>query len=214
MTTAPKHSEDDAFKLVGEYLYNWAYMEGRLNGVIRKLLGMDLLHGAIACANISLKNKIHIAKTAVSLEFSGEPQKIEHYHSILNKMDNAASQDRNMIAHEMFSLDYSKEEIAVKWYKVSAKGSLKLPDHVWLESDFQDRFTQIRTWTNQLGELEGQVSIMNIAKALMKPPLPKHNTGLLGLLGLPPPQEQPAHTLGNLDASGDTSPRTPQASED
>jgi len=196
---------DHAFKLVGEYFFNWAFMEGRLNDLIGTLLGMDELQRLVACANLMFRNKITIAKSAISLIFPPASEEVEHFCRVLNQIDNAAQQERNTLAHQPFGVADDAKEFSVKWYKVSARDKLHFPKIIWTETEFYTRFYQLDAWATELDKISKACSERRLVIAMLDTGEPTQQNALLGLLGSQPPLQIPPHNSDIPNANQDTS---------
>lgn len=180
VSTETLSSTQKSFILVGMYLQNWAFMESQLNSTVGKALGLAILQETIVCANLALRDKINIARTAANLEFGEGSDEAKGYVKILTKIANAST-ERNMIAHDMFGADKKADKFVVTWFTVRANDKLKLPKISWSQKDFEDRFTILQKWTEELGNLQKEITRLKLAKALTTPiGRPKLGLGLLG----------------------------------
>ena len=185
VSTETLSSTQRSFILVGMYLQNWAFMESQLNSTVGKSLGLAILQEAIVCANLALRDKINIARTAANMEFGEGSDTAKSYIKLLTQIANAST-ERNMIAHDMFGADKRGNKFVVTWFTVRANDKLKLPKISWSQKDFDDRFDTLQKWTAELGNLQKEITRLKLAKALTAPiGRPRSGLGLLGL-GFPP----------------------------
>lgn len=212
--SAPEPSLDERRRefhaLIGDYLWHWSAMEGLLNNAIGKVLGLDSLQKAIVCSNITLKNKIDILKTALSLEpisLTERKQFVETLESI-----RAASNERNMIAHDAF--DVSEDRQRLEWFVRKAKGKLTFPDSGWTKADFESRFSQIDTFSESLEKLHSALGCSSLIKEMTKSEtVPKTMFGALGVPSLLSPQFQVDHKSDTNPSNAQGDEQTPPPSE-
>lgn len=123
------------FRLVGEFMFNWAYLENQINKSIHKLLGLKGLDRLIVTANMTARDKIHCVRTLVNFYWVGDPEWLQRFDKA---MISAADllQARNTVAHNMF---VPHDSGGVEFVTIKAKGKFALPEVVWSEQDFWDK---------------------------------------------------------------------------
>lgn len=125
--------------LIGTYLQSWSFMETDLNDAIQVALGLNSLQGVIVCKNITLRDKIYILKSIITLN---DRKKIyESEVDALSEIADIAGKERNMIAHDAFVPD--KEGDGVRFLVMKAKGKLVFPDSRWSIADFQEKLQNL-----------------------------------------------------------------------
>ncbi len=112
--------------LVGNFLALWANMEAKIRDAIAKALGLSDIQSAIVSANIQLRDKVHILRTAVDLSPIRPQSEVSRFKSVLQSILDYAP-TRNMMAHDMFGP--SEDGSGVEFMVVKAKGKLQFPSH-------------------------------------------------------------------------------------
>lgn len=76
------------FALVGAFLCQWSLMEREINQAIGKVLGLEFAQTAIVAANISLRDKIHILRTALTITTMADKDDRERFNQSLGRVLN------------------------------------------------------------------------------------------------------------------------------
>lgn len=207
---ASREATNKAYRLVGEFMQSWSFVENELNRGIAKLAGLGTLEAVVLRSNMGVRDKIHALKTLLYM-FSLEADR----NAAVALLNTAASmsESRNMIAHTMF---WAHEKGGVEFAVVKAKGKLDFPRTVWGEAMFKEKFVAmaklqvaIKSAVNKAARIRtmaGGGSAENpFRNALtMQPP----SEGLLGLGALSslflPAQDSP----GSPTPSPQTEPQT------
>lgn len=209
------------FALVGEFLQWWSFMEAEIRAAIATALGLSRLQAVFVCANISLRDKINILKTAVSVSYIPVADAASYKKLLDNIATHAAV--RNMIAHDMFfPADDGK---SVSFFVVKAKGKLEIPDVVWDRAKFRQEYETLRNWTQELTKLRQTLADAKVAEALtLRPmaalsemsnadqPMPSLFALAYGHPPTLPPEEPPQSNPA--PSNEETSPQTPSEPED
>jgi len=127
-------AEDEAFRLVGEFMSSWSFVEYELNRGIQKLAGLGILEGRIVLTNMGVRDKIHTLKTLLYMYSPTAERDVAV--SLLNTAA-SMSESRNMIAHTMF---WPHEGGGVEFAVTKAKGKLLFPNTVWGKEMFEEKF--------------------------------------------------------------------------
>jgi len=182
--------------LIGTYMMHWATVEAGLNHCIAKALGLNHLQGLIVCKNISLRDKINVLKAVINLEIWSENIS-KHYIAAVNRLA-LLSQDRNMIAHDMFVDD--DEGNGVKFLVAKAKGKLSIPDVRWTVQHFIEKWDDLVVLGGEMYKLSKYLETLPTARAGLGP--------LFSALGFGPLQSHPSQSLPGLMNSA--TPQTPE----
>ena len=204
----PKINSEEAFSLVGQFLHIWALTEASLNNVVGAAINLTNFQQAIVCSNIQLRDKVHIARTAITLLLPSQSQ--EASNKLLKNVADFATSNRNMVAHNLFGAN--DDGTAVEFLLVKAKGELRFPDVNWTRADFHEKYQTMRSLANDLRELAAtlQKSPANkLAHFLAAPSTTPDQPGLLGLLSLPPQDD-----LDSDSANPQTDDKNPPSSEE
>ena len=122
-----------AMRLIGEFMYFWAGLEAEINRGVHRLLGIRGVEGAIATANISVRDKLHILRTIVNYYGEGQSDWLSHANRTINAVGEEASA-RNTVAHNMFIPHKSG---GVEFVVVKAKGKFGFPATIWSADTFK-----------------------------------------------------------------------------
>ena len=197
--------------LVGSFLQAWALMESQLNEVIGTILELGNLQTVIVCKNIQFRDKIYIARTAVSISPLSEDKKTL-YEKELNKLADFVL-DRNTAAHDLFMP--SEDEMGVEFLVTRAKGKLQFPKVVWSRKDFRTRVEKAEAFREMLKNLETdakeRIKLLSLAQATAAP-----THWLLGrghLVDPIPPHEDTPHSDTD-PANQKKDDQTPPSSEE
>jgi hypothetical protein len=183
-----------SYALVGHFLSSWAIMEHELDRVIQDGLDLTFLQMLIVTRNVQFGDKIHIAKTLVDVASITPPQDKKIFQATLDKIKDF-SIERNLAAHEMFGPPDSGE--GVEFLKVGAKGKLKFPKIVWTSDATLDRCELCLQYKTTLADLRARIKGDALSAAIAAHPSPSGTPaplGLLGLLGLLPPEPHSSDT--------------------
>lgn len=167
-----------SYALVGRYLQCWAFMEGKLNDALGKVLGIEGLKLLVVVRNIQLRDKIHIVKCALTLQRIPTAE-VEQHQKLLERIGNL-SKDRNMMAHDIFAGDADSE--GVRFIVAKAKKSIQLPDTVWKVEKFFSAYDEMHDIHLKLWDLEKRLEAVQLEK-LLSESAPTLGIGGLGLLG-------------------------------
>ena len=161
--------QKESCTLVGGFLQAWAAMEAQLNSVIGTILEIGSPQAYIICKNIQFRDKIHIARTAVSISPLSEDQKTA-YDKELKQLAEFTI-DRNMVAHDLFMP--SEDQMGVEFLVTRAKGKLEFPEVVWSRKDFGDRVEKAMAFRQMLKGLDSdakeRIKLLPLARALASP---------------------------------------------
>lgn len=202
----------EACRLVGTYFYHWASMEIQLNSMIGQALKLEQMAEAIICANLKFTDKIHIAKTAVSVSPLLSEDDKRAYKKSLEKVAKQAVH-RNTLAHNAF-IPLDQEDLVVEFLITKAKGELKFPEFQWSTEDFYEKFREIVASTEAIEKMKNRVGIIprnSLAAALLGLGS-SLNTEPLGFAGLLSPSLE-GHMSDMNSASNPKGPDTPPSSE-
>lgn len=197
----PKLSHTEAFQLVGEFMFNWAFLENRLNYLVGALLGADGWEGSALAANMTVRDKINLARTLLDAHIS-DPDERKATMKILDRVSKRNG-DRNMVAHTAFGAGPG----GVTFFSVKAKGKFALPDEVWSVKEFKTRHQLMARLADELYALAAKHGrfppAMNALAAMLAPNPKLRGQGLLSSLSRPP-QSHP-HSQA---ATPETGPRS------
>ena len=133
---------------MGCYLYHWAFMEDDLNDAISASLDLDVFQSTIVSKNLQFRNKLKIFRTLVSLSFISHDDRAK-FDKVAIRMGDY-SNDRNMIAHDMFGP--SEKCDGVHFFAIKASGTLKIPETDWPVKKFLDRIEDLKRASETLKE--------------------------------------------------------------
>lgn len=145
--TEPSDAEyAEAFRLVGEFMFGWAHLESVLNRGVGRVLHMDSpLNQAILTANMSVREKLSVLRTALLLPVVKNSDEWVSLNKLMDRISNRAD-DRNTVAHTVFS-PHPKGLI---FHPVKAKREFSIPDIVWTAREFSDKRTDMTLLTADL----------------------------------------------------------------
>jgi len=198
----------EAYQLVGEFMFHWAYLETRINNAINSILEIDGGDALILTANITVRDKIHILQTMA--HFYLGPEAVADANALFKQIG-TASGNRNLVAHNVF-LPHKK---GIEFQVVKAKGKLSFPGILWTKEQFALRFAEMCILADEVTALAKTVArwrsrIKNPPNALnalaMRSTADSEPRGLLSFLDLLP-QPDPS----SQRASPETEAQTPKA---
>jgi hypothetical protein len=199
-------NNDRACMWVGRYFYFFATLERSLHRTIRYLFDLKLSQTEMLLANITVRDKVFIVKTAV--EFYSRTRVDGWVAGALKTLDTISNEigSRNLLAHTSFK----GIDAGVEFFKVKAKGKFDIPDIVWTEKDFDNKYDLLIELAGSveqiIADMKNHKAQIRIAEELAKPTVDFSSLGLLaGLSHLVP---------SNLDAppletTAETRPQNP-----
>jgi hypothetical protein len=125
-------------------------METVLNDAIASAMKIDFTMRAILCANVQLRDKIHILRTIVGISTIAKSEKTRFDKAL--KGIATHSLNRNMMAHDAFGPD--DEGNGVLFLQVKAKGNFSQPKIIWTTEQFLIEYQQIDGFRKLLSELQ------------------------------------------------------------
>ena len=147
-------SETRCVALVGEFLRRWSNLESVLHDALAAAIGLDDTMRAILCANVQLRDKIHILRTIVGISTIGKSEKSSFDTTLVAIAD--YSPQRNLMAHVPFGPD--DEGKGVLFLQVKAKGKFSQPKEVWTVDKFDAEYHKIDDFREQLSQLQMALS--------------------------------------------------------
>jgi hypothetical protein len=140
-----------AYALVGQFLKRWSELETRIHEAIGAALGIDETRRYILCANLHLKDKIHVLQSLVhQSSFSSEVK--EETNKELTAILNYTK--RNMIAHDAFDPD--PEGDGVVFLPVKARQTFSRPRERWSIAKFEEEGQTISGFSENVTRLKAK----------------------------------------------------------
>lgn len=152
-----------SYALAGHYLNSFASMESALNDALGAALRLDTLQRVIICKNIQLRDKTKIVRTLIELAFI-PPDKKKAYDKLILSIG-TMSNDRNMVAHDLFGPD--EDGGGIEFLVTKANGKLAFPDVKWTVDDTEAKSDELLLVAAELRELKKDLGNADIVKALM-----------------------------------------------
>jgi hypothetical protein len=142
--TPTKEQQEAAYKLVGEFMFHWAFIESRITQGLQKLLRLPTPQGEIVLANLAFRDKTSMLATLASYILDREKTKAASKAALklVDALVNFNSKYRNVLAHNAF-VPLAKKEGAIEILRVKAKGKFEMPETIWDHDFFEDRFKEI-----------------------------------------------------------------------
>ncbi|HEY0920504.1 hypothetical protein [Devosia sp.] len=153
-----------AMALAGHYLQSFALMEAQLNDTIASALKLDTPQKLIVCKNIQFRDKQKIIRTLVSSSFMPPAEKAE-YDKLLIRMGEL-SNDRNMVAHDLFLAP--EKEGDIEFLVTKATGKLQFPETVWTVDEVEQKCDELAGVQGKLKALSGRLSYADVIRALVE----------------------------------------------
>jgi hypothetical protein len=152
------------FALVGQFLQAWSLMENSLHNAIGAALAIETIKLQILCANMRFRDKTNILGTLINVvNFLSVEEKTQIQKRLRDLADYSPA--RNMMAHDAFYPDESKE--GVEFLVVKAKGGkFDTPAVVWNADRFQSEGAKVDQYRRFLDE---------VADSFLAQPLPPQN---------------------------------------
>jgi hypothetical protein len=222
--TSQEDRGDRAYRLVGKFMSDWAFLEYELNQGIRRLADLGTLETVAITANMQVRDKIHALKTLLNL-FHPEDDAAD-IDSLMTKIGNMAG-DRNTLAHTMF---YGHEK-GVELSMTKAKGKLQATSVIWPTKQFAEKGARMAELSVELrravaaaaglrsrwlshqastrakaGNIFATGGMFNALRPPAEPMSGLYSLGLLADPNLPLPTRQNSRT-----ASPEKAPRKPRA---
>lgn len=127
---------DNAFRLVGRFLYEFALLEDAIDAGLAKILDLKGAAAKIATANMDFSRKVRTlrsAEVAKAAKPNAERKKfVDDTFSRIMEANNW----RIIVAHSTFR----ESKSGVKFVRVVADKKLKVTDEIWTERQFADRY--------------------------------------------------------------------------
>lgn len=183
-----------AYALAGLYLQSFALMEGNLNATIGAALKLSSEQRFILTKNLQLRSKLMSLRTLVSVA-PLPPEKRAAYDKLLQRIG-TISDDRNMVAHDVFGPDDQGD--GIEFLVTKASGKLTFPDVRWSVQDTLDKSEELGAISEQLKKLKSDLSQSDLIRALARHP------NALASLYQPPIDGLPA-----LGSQGEAPPQPP-----
>ena len=206
MSDQPTNEDfENAFRMVGEFLFNWASMEHSLNDLIGKMLGFSVSQRIVVTNNIKLHDKLAIAGAGFDLVHMDEASKKTN-RKTLKAISNLAN-DRNTCAHEMFA----PLGDGVRFFRFQVRGKMFFSDVIWSNQEHRakcreaDRLEkELDAITSKIGEIH---NLEKLAKLLAEAPI--GDIYGLGQSSFPYHPIPAAPGYGLLGPIPETTPQTP-----
>ncbi len=173
-----------AFALVRHYLSSFALMESGVNGAIKAALKLDAGQGFIVCKNLQFRSKMLILRTLVDHLPMGEDER-KSFDKLIVRLT-VQSDDRNMVAHDVFGPDEHGD--GVEFIVTKASGKLRFPDVRWSVALVEEKSNELLEALARLKDLSSAFRRSEVIKAMMDHPNPGAvlwpTDALSGLAGL------------------------------
>jgi hypothetical protein len=170
MTISDMDKQDISFRLVGEFMFHWSYIESKITQGIQDLLTLKSPESEIILANVSFRDKTSMAATLSHLIFTENKKENQASEALklFNSINEFSGNYRNVLVHNPF---FPLNEIGIEIFRVRARGKFEMPKTVWDKDFFEERFKEIDNFDQQLEtlftHLKGIVGSTNLAKALV-----------------------------------------------
>ncbi|HEV7353768.1 MAG TPA: hypothetical protein VGN74_11640 [Brevundimonas sp.] len=141
------------FALVGEFMFVWSHLEQKMTqsiGQLARLEGLAVV--AIIGANMGTRDKINTLKSLLLWSGSDDDEWKKAVNRLCSRIADRCG-DRNIIAHNTFA---PGKKGGIKFWTVSAKGELKLPDLEWDLATVRQKIQQILDLYNEIEPLTEQ----------------------------------------------------------
>jgi hypothetical protein len=196
-----------AYQLVGQYFFEFALLERSFHRGLRYLFGLPSLKSEMLFANMTFRDKVNAFRTAV--EFASRVRQDDWVNTALSSLGKILdlSTERNFLAHTSFF----PAKDGVSFFKIQAKGKFDVPDVVWTDGEFKEKFERISKFVKEVEriveDMKSHDTRLKLAELLATP------SGERGLLGMLSPHSHPppgSLLSSNLTSSPQTTPQTPE----
>jgi hypothetical protein len=205
-----------AFALAGHYLSSFAIMESNLNAAIGAGLRLGELQTLIVTKNIQFRDKQKIIRTLTNIAFIPDETKAAYDRTLIRMGD--MSNDRNMVAHDLFFADEDGD--GIEFIVTKAHGTIKFPETKWSVDDVEERSMELLATSDRLKALKEDFKRSDQLLALAKAPpqwinaLMTTNAGLWsqefsGPVPLRPPSDPNSAPQETTDAKSPETPKEP-----
>lgn len=129
-----------AFRLIGEFLYHFSYLESEIDKGIAKILSIESGYMEIIASNVDFSRKVNIIRSA-EVHQSELPN--DERRKILNNTFNnilRLNDQRKIVAHCRFSALPD----GVRFHRSIAAKTLKVEDIEWSVSNFEKTYAEIK----------------------------------------------------------------------
>lgn len=182
---------DDGFRLVGRFMFRWAYLETRITEAVKTLFKLRGPEANMILANITFRDKTAMVQTIVDY-YSDRKSDIwrKNARRVFTDMTDLNQNYRNILAHNSF-IPNDGEEGGIEIRRIKAKGKYEVPKILWTRERFRELDDELNRLNDRLKEVVDevvhQISVTDLARA-MAAQRPTPVNALLGLLGDPRPQ--------------------------
>lgn len=163
-------------------MWHWSLLEMELGRSVRVLLRLKGVEGAVATANIPLRDKIHLSRTLVNVFGLGDADALAAANKTFDQIADMSAQ-RNVVAHNAF---IPGPEGEVEFIITKAKGKFSVPKTVWAAAQFHERFAKMDALMHELRGITTNADLFR---------QPLATTNALGLFGTRAPPGSFAATL-------------------
>jgi hypothetical protein len=138
-----------AYALVGQFLKRWSELEQCIHEAIGAALNLDETKRYILCANLQLRDKVHVLRTLVNV--SNFPANVKEETD--KELDAILTYTkRNMVAHNAFEADGD----GVAFLPVKAKKSFSRPRERWGIKEFEEEGKTIAKFAENVRRLKAR----------------------------------------------------------
>jgi hypothetical protein len=179
---------DQAFQLVGEFMFLWGALEHWITTGIKNLLNLETVQANIVFANVAFRDKTSILSTLAELTLrQSAPAKADDARKLLQDIIDFSGTYRNVLVHNPF---FPNGKDGIELFRVKAKRKYEVPKTVWDREFFQARFREMQDFSlgieNLTADLSHHDAVKRIAQAMLAPKSNIPPLSQLGLLNLPP----------------------------
>ena len=147
---------EKSFKIVGEFLFQWNYLELKLDQAIEKLLGINVVQSVLLLNSLNFLAKCKILRHSVKFTL---PELLHNRVICDLKKIEEINKIRNKIVHNCMTPSNDGKSIKF-WYKNSKNPKL-IEDHEISHEKFENLYIEINELSNSLNEI---VSLINITE--------------------------------------------------
>jgi hypothetical protein len=148
-----KNRCQEAFALVGEFMWHFAMLEDDLNTLVEQMMGLETMNGAILINHLDIAKKVNLAICGMQLQPIDQKAAIKDLNKIFGINEN-----RKIVAHCVFGPIAGGG--AVDFHRTTTNKKLSLDLVTWTKADFNAKFEQMTALRQRLVDLTNTVRMV------------------------------------------------------
>jgi hypothetical protein len=166
----------ECYKMVGEFMYNYALLETDLNQLLGQMMGLENPNAHILTSSMDVSKKLNIAICGIKFQ----PIDHEAAAEVLKELFDING-ERKIVAHCLFGP--SKKGDGIEFYRITTNRKLNMYVEYWTKAQFAAKIENMKVVRNRIQALEKAVTPIQSEKASSAWLGQSLGTGILGSFG-------------------------------